>query len=167
MHRYLTLMLWIVTALSLHGCVGLGAWTLGSRTESGAHPTIHPTRGALDVHKAPPAAIVTSAAELRNQWGEPDRIESRQDGTEDWTYKTAGFRWSGVILYIVILPLPAMIPVGSQDVSFLIHNGRIEQATRRDWALQGGAYCGYFGMVYGGLGCGTGTFEEEQGRAVR
>lgn len=87
-------------------------------------------RGALDIHNARPATIVTSAAELRSQWGEPDRIESRQDGTEDWAYKTAGFRWSGVILYVVILPLPAMIPVGSQDVSFLIHDGRIEQATR-------------------------------------
>lgn len=134
----------------------------GSRTESNAHPTIHPTREALDVYKATPAAEITTAAELRSEWGEPDRIDRRQDGAEDWTYKIPGFRWSGLILYVVILPLAAMIPVGSQEVSFLIHDGRIEQATRRDWAFKGGAYCGYFVMVYDGLGCETRSFEEKQ-----
>jgi hypothetical protein len=32
-----------------------------------------------------------------------------------------------------------------------------------DWAFKAGAYCGYFGMMYGGLACGTGTLEEATG----
>lgn len=163
MHRYLPLVLWITVALSLQGCVGLGAWTLGTRTESTDHPTLHPTRGSLDVHKAAPVTDIVSASELRRTWGEPDRIDKRQDGTEEWAYKTPGFRWAGLVLYLVVVPLPVMVPVGSQTVSFVVHDDRIAQATRRDWAFKGGAYCGYFGMVYGGLGCGTGAFEEQQG----
>lgn len=166
MCRSLKLIFCFVTALSIQGCIGLGAWTLGSRTESSEHPTIHPTRGALDLHKVTPVAEITSAADLRRAWGEPDRIDRREDGKHEWIYKTPGLRWAGLVLYLVVVPLPAMVPVGPQTVSFVVHEGQVEQATRRDWAFKGGAYCGYFGMVYGGLGCGTGTFEEEQGSAA-
>lgn len=51
-------------------------------------------------------------------------------------------------------------------VSFLMNEGRIEKATRASWAFKAGAYCGFFGMMYGGLGCGTGTFEERQSVAT-
>ncbi|MCW5798406.1 MAG: conserved membrane protein of unknown function [Nitrospira sp.] len=162
MHKFLRHMVWIVTAVMLQGCIGLGAWTLGTRTESSDRPKIDETRGAIDLRQAGTEADRKTALELRRQWGEPDRIESREDGKEEWIYKTGGLRWAGMVLYLVIIPLPAMIPVGTQDVSVLIYEGYIEQATSRDWAFKAGAYCGFFGMVYGGLGCGTGTFEEKQ-----
>ncbi len=162
MRKYVNNVCWIAAIVTLQGCVGLGAWTLGTRSESSDHPQIGQARGAIDIRKASTEADLKTAADLRTQWGEPDRIESRDGGTEEWIYKTGGLRWSGMVLYLVVVPLPAMIPVGAQYVSILIHDGHIEQATRRDWAFKAGAYCGFFGMMYGGLGCGTGTFEEEQ-----
>ncbi len=166
MQRTFFMVICLAAAFALQGCVGLGAWTLGSRTTSSDHPKIDRPRGVVDVRNTGTAADFKTAKEVRTDWGEPDRIESREDGKEEWIYKTDGLRWSGMVLYIVIVPLPAMIPVGSQYVSLLIHDGRIEQATRRDWAFKAGAYCGFFGMMYGGLGCGTGTFEEKQGSAT-
>jgi len=166
MHTYLSRAVWMAAILMLQGCVGLGAWTLGTRNESSGHPKIDQVRGTIDLHKAATEADLKTASELRTQWGEPDRIESRDDGKEEWIYKTGGLRWSGMMLYLVIVPLPAMIPVGTQYVSLLVHDGHIEQATRRDWAFKAGAYCGFFGMMYGNLGCGTGTFEEKQRSAA-
>ena len=166
MRRYRQVVIWMAGALLLQGCVGLGAWTLGSRTESSDHPQIDRTRGVIDVRNGEPERTLKTAAELRAQWGEPDRVESLDGGKEEWIYKTDGLRWSGLVLYVVIVPLPAMLPVGSQYVSFLIHDGRIEKATRASWAFKAGAYCGFFGMMYGGLGCGTGTFEERQSVAT-
>lgn len=163
MHKSLRHAAWIIAIAMLPGCVGLGAWTLGTRSESSDHPKIDQTRGAIDLRKAGTPSEFKTVAELRTQWGEPDNIELRKDGREEWIYKTGGLRWSGMVLYLVVIPLPAMIPVGSRYVSFVIHDGHIEQATRRDWAFKAGAYCGFFGMMYGGLGCGTGTFEEKQG----
>ena len=151
----------IVASLALQGCIGVGAWTLGSRTESSDRPKVDRARGSIDVRKAGLEENMKTATELRAQWGEPDQVEPYEAGKEEWIYKTKGFRWSGVVLYVVIVPLPAMVPVGSQYVSFLIHDGRIESATRADWAFKAGAYCGFFGMTYGGLGCGSGTFEEK------
>ncbi|MCC6967059.1 MAG: hypothetical protein IT391_12365 [Nitrospira sp.] len=154
---------WIIAIVMLQGCVGLGAWTLGTRSESSDHPKIDHTRGAVDLrHSETTDVPLKTATDLQTHWGKPDEIESREDGREEWIYKTDGLRWSGMVLYIVIVPLPAMIPVGSQYVSFLIHDGQVERATRGDWAFKAGAYCGFFGMVYGGLGCGTGTFEEKE-----
>ncbi len=162
MHTYLSRAVWMAAILMLQGCVGLGAWTLGTRSESSDHPKIDRVRGTIDLCKAGTEADLKTAGELRTQWGEPDRIESRDDGKQEWIYKAGGLRWSGMVLYLVIVPLPAMIPVGTQYVSFLVHDGQIEQATRRDWAFKAGAYCGFFGMMYGGFGCGTGTFEEKE-----
>jgi hypothetical protein len=152
----------MAAALMLQGCVGFGAWTLGSRMESSEHPKIEHSRGAIDLRKAETDASPKTAADLRARWGEPDSVEPRETGKEEWIYKTDGLRWSGLILYVVIVPLPAMVPVGSQYISFLMHDAQIERATRADWAFKAGAYCGFFGMMYGGLGCGTGTFEEKR-----
>ncbi|MGC3975565.1 MAG: hypothetical protein QM771_14465 [Nitrospira sp.] len=167
MHRSLRHAAWIAAIVMLQGCVGLGAWTLGTRSESSDHPKIDQTRGAIDIRKAGRDSDLKTATELRRQWGEPDDIELRKDGKEEWIYKTGGLRWSGVLLYLVVLPLPAMIPVGTQYVSFVVQDGHIEEATRRDWAFKAGAYCGFFGMMYGGLGCGTGTFEENRDQTRR
>ena len=159
MRKYRQVVIWMAGALLLQGCVGLGAWTLGSRTESSDHPKIDRTRGVIDVRNGEPERTLKTAAE-------PDRVESLEGGKEEWIYKTDGLRWSGLVLYVVIVPLPAMLPVGSQYVSFLMNEGRIEKATRASWAFKAGAYCGFFGMMYGGLGCGTGTFEERQSVAT-
>ena len=97
----------------------------------------------------------------------PTAWNHAEAGKEEWIYKINGLRWSGVVLFVVVIPLPAMIPIGSQYVSFLIHDGQIERATRRDWAFKGGVYCGFFGMMYGGWDCGIGTFEEKEGISSR
>jgi hypothetical protein len=161
MQQCLRFFMVIAASLTLHGCIGVGAWTLGSRVETSDRPKVDQTRGAIDVRQVGHEGAIKTAAQLRAQWGEPNDVTQGEDGTEEWIYKTEGLRWAGMVLYVVILPLPAMVPVGSQYVSFLVHDGRIESATRADWTFKAGAYCGFFGMTYGGLGCGTGTFEEK------
>jgi hypothetical protein len=145
------------------GCVGLGAWTLGSRTESSETPHIYRMRGAVDVRGESREGDIKTGAEVRTSWGEPDQVLVRDDGKEEWTYKTKGWRWNGVVLYAVVVPLPIMIPWGTQYVSVLVNNGQIESATRGDWDFQAGAYCGFFS----GWGCGAGSFEQERRSEAR
>ena len=45
-------MLGIAVTASVHGCVGLGAWTLGTRTESSEQPKIEQIGGAINLRKA-------------------------------------------------------------------------------------------------------------------
>jgi hypothetical protein len=166
MNRYLQVVTAIAASMALQGCVGVGAWTLGSRSESSDRPHIDQTRGSVNLHKKTEGTLTTASA-LREQWGEPDRVVVDDDGgSSEWIYKTNGFRWSGLVLYVVIIPLPAMIPTGSQYVSVLVHNERVERVTLTDWAFKAGVYCGFFGLMYGGWGCGAGTFEELQTTAA-
>ena len=162
MRRYVHIAVVIAASMILQGCIGVGAWTLGSRVESSDRPRIDPTRGSIGLHKVGAEATPPTATALREQWGQPDRVESGEGGRSEWIYTTRGYRWSGLVLYVVIVPLPLMVPVGSQYVSFMVQQDQIERATRADWAFKVGAYCGFFGMTYGGWGCGAGRFEELQ-----
>jgi hypothetical protein len=108
----------------------------------------------MDIRAKSRGEDVQTAPELRTKWGEPDQVVAHKDGKEEWIYKTRGWRWRGAILYAVIIPVPAMIPWGTQYVSFLVNNGEIENATRVDWYFKVGAYCGYFS----GWGCEAGSF---------
>ena len=161
MNRYLHVVTAVAASMALQGCIGVGAWTLGSRSESSDRPHFDQTRGSVNLHNKAEATVTTASA-LRELWGEPDRVVANDEGSGEWIYKTSGFRWSGLVLLVVIIPLPAMIPTGSQYVSILVHNERIERVTLTDWAFKVGVYCGFFGLTYGGWECGAGTFEELQ-----
>jgi hypothetical protein len=152
--------LFVTFCSTLQSCIGVGAWTLGSRVESSQTPRIFEKRGSVDLHKPAVDQGIKRGDELRRHWGEPDRVISLGAGQEEWTYKPGGWRWAGMLLYVVIVPLPAMVPIGSQEIAFTLMDGHIAQATKTDWGFKAGAYCGYFGMVYGGLACGTGTLDE-------
>jgi hypothetical protein len=165
MLRNIGLVVIIAASLTLQGCIGVGAWTLGTRTESSDRPKVGQTRGSLDVHTVATEGTLKTATDLRARWGEPDRVVPREPGQEEWIYETDGLRWSGIVLYVVVVPLPAMVPVGSQYVSILIRDGHIESAARTDWSFKDAAYCGFFGMMYGGWQCETGNFKEIQGSA--
>lgn len=155
----------IALSMILQGCIGVGAWTLGTRAESSDQPHVDQTRGPINVHRKATEGALTTAPALRAQWGEPDRVVPGEGGNSEWIYKLDGFRWSGLVLYVVIIPLPAMVPVGSQYVSFLVRNDQIERATLTDWAFKAGVYCGFFGVMNGGWACEAGTVEEAQASA--
>ena len=162
MPRFFHAVIAIAAAVVLQGCIGVGAWTLGSRKESSDRPYLDQARGSVDLRKKASDGTLTAASALRQHWGEPDEEVSHGGGTSEWLYNTKGFRWSGVVLYVVILPLPAMVPTGSQYVSVLVRNDYIEKVTVTDWAFKAGVYCGFFGLMNGGWGCGAGTFEKLQ-----
>ncbi|MFO0730674.1 MAG: hypothetical protein U0231_18690 [Nitrospiraceae bacterium] len=95
-----------VLLITLQGCVGLGAWTLGTRTSMEDNQAIQPTRGTVAPRKTTPEPIIVSATDLQTHWGKPDEITTRKDGSEEWIYKIDGLRWSGMVLYVVIIPSP-------------------------------------------------------------
>ena len=65
---------------------------------------------------------VLAAADVRRAWGEPDEVTFRGDGSEIWTYR-GGLRWNGVLLLVVVVPVPLLVPVGREQVSLTIRGG--------------------------------------------
>ena len=110
-----TILLALLTASS--GCLGV-AFT-GNHSGSTSTPRIGRKPGHLmdggDAH-------VLSDTEVRRAWGEPDEVAKPGDGSELWTY-TGGLRWNGVLLFVVIIPIPLLVPVGREQVTLRFRGG--------------------------------------------
>jgi hypothetical protein len=157
--RFLRFVALLAIGLSLNGCVGVGAWIFWPHTASTDTPRALSARGTLHISPEDPQGAITTSAELRKHWGEPDNIVLHDTQAEEWIYTQPYWRWYGVILYAVVVPLPFMLPVGSEYVSLTVKDGQITAATRVKSAVVASAYCGVFGTLQTGLGCGTGTVE--------
>jgi len=122
-----TLILFVMFCPLLQGCVGFAV--LKQHTEVINNPVIASIRDSTypahnrDSSEATNALDYTSEW-LQKHWGSPDCIKHVSGHSEEiWTYK---FRliWDGVVPF-VILPIPLAVPVGKEQVSFILRDGRV------------------------------------------
>jgi hypothetical protein len=64
---------------------------------------------------------------LKARWGEPDLIRTVDSGTERWDY-AFGYRWNGVGVLAVIVPLPLFLPVGREHIYFFFEKDLVMRA---------------------------------------
>ncbi len=81
-----------------------------------SHPLISSEKGKLQVPVADSNAA--TSRELLERWGAPDEISQESAGHQIWEYHF-GLRWNGLILG-TFLPIPLVIPVGYEYMSFTI-----------------------------------------------
>jgi hypothetical protein len=119
--------------LLTQGCVGIGA--LRTRTEAYPIPYMSGTNSPADTSNW-----------LEDHWGKPNKISHAGAGSLDeiWTYKF-GLRWDGVLLAVVV-PIPIAVPVGREQVCFVIRGGRVIGAERRRTQSVGRGFGFYAGM---------------------
>ena len=102
--------------LLLQGCVGIGL--RGDVTSVIDHPVIG-DKGTLYIGEN--LSKHTSKQELRSRWGQPDYIDFTDDISERWDY-ILGYRWNGLEIMAVVLPLPLLVPVGREHIYFFFTN---------------------------------------------
>ena len=107
---------WIVVAAFGSGCVG--AAYLGSHHGEVEFPSVGADVGDLSEGDA---KHVATAEVVRRNWGAPDRVETRADGTERWSYY-GPLRWKGLLIYAVVLPIPLLVPVGRERASIVFRD---------------------------------------------
>ena len=99
----------LLLAAQLQGCmVGIGFQ--GTARTEGEWPT------NLATEEGP--ILATTIVE---EWGEPDEKMPMSETKERWVYQY-GLRWNGPVVYVLI-PLPLLIPVGHNTVTFLVEDG--------------------------------------------
>ena len=130
----------LAVCLLLQGCVGV---LVGSRdTTTIPNPSISKAAYLGAVARGGGSAEYT-AEWLRSNWGAPASIKAASEGTgELWTYDFKRQCWCGV-MPMVIIPIPLMVPTGTEKVVFLLRDDRVVNAKRVEWRTSG---------VGGGLG---------------
>jgi len=155
------------TALSvaalLSGCAGIGVGVLGNAEATVTNPRISFVRGEL--HRTGRPVPWTKAEDLLKYWGPPDRIKRAGARTEMWTYD-AGPRWNGIGLLVAIVPIPLMLPVGTNHIEFHIQDDWVMSAAalEHEWIATYG--CVLVLLPHGNSVCHFGSFPANE-RALK
>jgi hypothetical protein len=145
----------LTLSLCLTAC-GVGAWVLWAPSESSDSPKALYDRGALEIRWNDHRGSITTSVELREQWGEPDKIVRLDGNTEEWIYRLPYWRWYGIGMFMFV-PITLAVPIGSEYASLSVSDGQIRRATRVRMAATV-ALCGY--MIFSdGFACDAGTRE--------
>jgi uncharacterized protein (DUF58 family) len=117
-----------LSLLAATGCVGLIA--LGADEREFQDPRVgrDPQASLLGTIAEDPSLPPVDVEALRRLWGEPDEVEDSGDGGQLWIYTSKDLRWRGVVLFLVVLPLPLAIPVGRETATFTVRDGQVVAA---------------------------------------
>lgn len=119
------------------GCVGVAV--TGDKSAVVNNPNVSKNKGYIGNAPLAPDTHVTES-ELLKYWGSPDQIEVNDKGLKQLLYKRNELRWNGITL-MVIIPIPLMIPVGHDYLSFTVDNGNITAANMKNNSGESGFYC--------------------------
>jgi len=144
----------LLLALACPGCIGLGLATVGGREGEADSPHFGRTGyGDRVVDRRDAGAEPIASALLLEQWGEPESRETQDDGSELWRYKGMP-SCAGVVLIVLVLPIPLVIPTGREYVEFEVRDGTVVRAYSCANAMLRGGFFGYGTGVCGVHGWG-------------
>ena len=149
----------MVACLACSGCVGFG-WVGPTRAAFENPQDLTQDRGSFS-SGAGRAPLKSETLEL--YWGAPDSVDQFDNGSERWTY-TFGLRWAGVVL-VPFIPIPLLLPVGQDWVSFDIEDGNVVFAHAKRNTTRLYAHFGFYVQI-----CGAGfgpMVESEPGLITR
>lgn len=132
---------YLLLFLLVQGCVGIGVQK--TQNQDYPNPQISTRACALGLkyHGAERVDSSTyTAAWLQEHWGKPSRITRDETGsqTETWTYKF-GPIWNGVTP-VVLVPVPLIVPVGREQIHFVLQDGHVVSAKSHTEQSIGCAY---------------------------
>ena len=131
---------------SLPSCLAIDF--IGDQRGQVSVPVVSPMRHVIRSNQETVPA--SSVSQVLEWWGAPDERVVDASGVERLTYYD-GLRWRGVLLFLVILPVPLVIPVGHDVVELEVADGMVKAArTQNDesrWET-------FLGLPLHGMWCG-------------
>jgi len=109
--------LFVNLMLLLSGCAGLAVGTFVTFESEQNDVSISSERNSFDYEVNPKPL---SKDELISAWGEPD--ESYSFGSCEVVTYYDGYSWSGFGAFVVVIPLPILVPTGHDENRFYFIN---------------------------------------------
>ncbi len=137
------ILLVFILAIVLSGCAGLAIGTYGTYESKRDTFGLSNERNQLSYTKKPSY----TKEEVISLWGEPDEIGA--DGLCDiFTYHD-GYNWAGVGAFILIIPIPLVLPSGHDETKIYFKENQSIKLTS-----EYGETTGMFGYMCGSNECG-------------
>lgn len=134
----------LIVALAQCGCVG--AWVWHNDRAHFEAPQIYPEEPGKvlnPVKTSVPSRQEMSRSDLERHWGAADEVEVIDARTARWRYVSDGLRWNGIMPIIGVVPIPLLVPMGRESVTFTIRDERVVAA---DFLLEDDGHV-LFGLV--------------------
>ena len=127
----------------LTGCAGLAVGSFGTFENKRENFTLESERNEFGFGISEPY----STERVIELWGKPD--ESYQEGLCTVYSYHDGFSWSGVGAFVLIIPIPLMVPSGNDEVRIYFRDNQSVAAVS-----EYGEVTGMFGYMCGSNECG-------------
>lgn len=133
-------MIIIACCLALSGC-GIGASIIGTVHSSIEEPVFGMKKGRLTSAAGRQEHRKIRKESLIEYWGRPDSVKTLPGRGEVLTY-TFGYRWNGIGLWLLLLPVPLVVPVGHDSIDITILDGYAARADTSEEDHVFGGFCG-------------------------
>lgn len=126
--------MFIISAIFLSGCVGLFVGTYGTfEVPQNAHL---PEKGSRPDPNLYSPSVAYSRGRLIEFLGEPDATRNYK-ACEILVYRD-GWRWSGVGAFVLVIPVPILMPIGHQETRIYIREGFTVGSVSQHGGITGG-----------------------------
>ena len=139
---------------SLSGCLGLAVGSYGKHER--LHPSFALAKGKNNFGGFSVAARDYSESEILSLWGEPDGITTN-DCCKVLSYHD-GYSWSGVGAFVVVAPVPLLVPTGHYENRFYLKNEKCV-----GFVSEQGDVCIAYGFIWADNGGGFVTGDASNG----
>lgn len=126
-----------VVLFLLSGCAGVSV--TGDKSAVVKNPNISQEKGYIGYTPLAEDIYITET-ELLKYWGNPDEVTYDDNGKKLLLYKRNEYRWNGITL-MVIIPIPLLIPVGHDYLSFTVEKDNITSVLMKNNTGESGFYC--------------------------
>ena len=147
-----------ISALLLSGCVGLAVGSYGTFENKREKFQLSDKRNKFKVYSEPTSY---NKEQVLSLWGRPDEV--KQTGACETLIYHDGYTWSGIGAYVIILPVPLVVPSGYDETRIYLKDGRTVAAV-----TEYGELTSMFGYTCGSNKCGfnLGKVNQDKTRKV-
>jgi hypothetical protein len=85
------------------------------------------------------STVQKTVEEILKKRGEPDKIRCADE--KEWWYYDRKVAWRGPVLYLIIIPIPLLVPIGRNETVYEFHNGMLTNKVVKETTVSGGS-CG-------------------------
>ncbi|WP_027360801.1 hypothetical protein [Desulforegula conservatrix] len=122
----------VLSIFFLQGCANIHFGLSLPHSQIIDNPSISEFYG--NVYYEDPTKKPINSFTIKALWGAPNEVNIREDNSIVWTYKKKGYddkyhwSWRGVHFIIIILPIPLMLPIDTEEISLVIENDIVKKA---------------------------------------